>query len=282
MPLLPVEAFWTDVKARRVTFSDGAVGTELIGQGAPLDELMRCNLGDADRVRSIHDAYIAVGAQVITSNTFGLSARADWLAGFEAGATLALNAAARSADNVAVWLSIPAVVLASNNHATRAIARIVTQSPATLLVETCTSLEEARAAARAAAAIPAAVLTITAHFGEGATMLDGTAPEVFVRVMRSEGAHAMGANCGAAPELFTEVAVRMRAATDSPLLFQPSAGLPRVDATGGVYYPSSPMQFAEALRRIADAGANIVGGCCGTSPTHIAAAVTWIRRVHPD
>src|SRR5205085_3866933 len=93
---------------------------------------------------------------------------------------------------------------------------------------------------------------------------DGATPETAALALVQSGADIVGGNCGETPETFIEVAQRMRAVTDAPLLFQPSAGLPSRSEEGAWVYPVGPGSFAEVAARLFAAGVDIVGGCCGT------------------
>jgi 5-methyltetrahydrofolate--homocysteine methyltransferase len=140
-----------------------------------------------------------------------------------------------------------------------------------LLIETCTDLETTLSAAGAAARLEPTLLAVTAHFGADCKMADGTTPEQFAASLEQVGAHIVGANCGHTPEQFVEITARMRQAATTPLLIQPSAGLPEPDAAGTGRYSVGPDRFAEVAARLLDAGADVVGGCCGTTPAYIAA-----------
>ena len=281
MALLSVERFWDGVRSGRPMLSDGAIGSELIGQGIAAEAVLRANLTDEPSVRSLHEAYVASGAQFITSNTFGLRSTPAWSEECRAGVDIAVRAAFASPREIGEWLSLPPCVVASEQDTLCSLFGSASTKPPMLLIETCTSLRQARAAVRAAAALAPEVLAITAYFREDGKLPDGTAPEEFVKVMEGDGAQVLGANCGITPELFIEITSRMRGATTAPLLIQPSAGLPRQDGAGYWLYPVEPERFARVALRLADAGANIIGGCCGATPRHIAAAYSQLD-LHRD
>ena len=146
-----------------------------------------------------------------------------------------------------------------------------------LLVETCTSLDEARTAVRTAALLRPEVLAVTAHFRADETMPDGTTPEEFVRAVVCDGAQIVGANCGDRPESYVAITNRMKGVTSKPLLVQPSAGVPERDSDGKWNYPVDAQCFVNISTQLVQAGANIVGGCCGISRVHIAAVCAQFR-----
>jgi homocysteine S-methyltransferase len=139
-----------------------------------------------------------------------------------------------------------------------------------ILIETMPSLQEALialAAARAACGLPVAV---SLTYGEGDITVDGSTPEQVAHALEAAGADVIGANCSSGPTQILDIAVRLAAAGSRPVSAMPNAGLPAV--LGGRYvYTSSPAYMADVARQMVDAGVRIVGGCCGTTPEHIAA-----------
>ena len=102
----------------------------------------------------------------------------------------------------------------------------------------------------------------------GAAYFDGDA-ELAAQTLPALGADAIGVNCGQGPELYVSVLQRMRAHTDLPLIAKPNAGLPVIQSDGSAVYGMSPGKFAREMEKLKKAGANILGGCCGTTPEHI-------------
>ena len=102
----------------------------------------------------------------------------------------------------------------------------------------------------------------------GAAYFDGDAEQA-AQTLPALGADAIGVNCGQGPELYVSVIQRMRAHTDLPLIAKPNAGLPVIQSDGSAVYGMSPGKFAREMEKLKKAGANILGGCCGTTPEHI-------------
>ena len=102
----------------------------------------------------------------------------------------------------------------------------------------------------------------------GAAYFDGDA-ELAAQTLPALGVDAIGVNCGQGPELYVSVIQRMRAHTDLPLIAKPNAGLPVIQSDGSAVYGMSPGKFAREMEKLKKAGANILGGCCGTTPEHI-------------
>jgi homocysteine S-methyltransferase len=111
-------------------------------------------------------------------------------------------------------------------------------------------------------------------------MLFGATPEVFTTKIADWGADVIGLNCGVGPALVLSAIEKMRSLTDRKLSAQPNAGLPR-EVGGRQIYMCSPEYMAEYSRRIIQAGANFVGGCCGSTPAHIKMIADAIRQFHP-
>jgi len=99
----------------------------------------------------------------------------------------------------------------------------------------------------------------------------GTQPADLVRLAASAQVAAVGANCGIGPENYIRIAELLRAATDLPVWIKANAGLPQLGPGGKTIFPMGPAEFARYVPAIISAGANFIGGCCGTTPRHISA-----------
>ena len=104
----------------------------------------------------------------------------------------------------------------------------------------------------------------------------GDTPQSAAETLAEAGADVVGSNCGIAIGDMIEVITAMRQATDLPILTHINAGIPRIEA-GAIVYPDTPELMAEQLDRVVEAGANIIGGCCGTGPEHVRAFVSHLR-----
>jgi 5-methyltetrahydrofolate--homocysteine methyltransferase len=105
--------------------------------------------------------------------------------------------------------------------------------------------------------------------GAYATMM-GVRPETFAETMAAAGADIVGANCGTGSDHMMHVITRLRAATNLPIIAMPNAGMPVIE-NGETVFRETPEQMARLAPQLVEAGAGIVGGCCGTTPAHIAA-----------
>ena len=141
-----------------------------------------------------------------------------------------------------------------------------------LVVETMTEMAEAVVAVKAAKRTGLLVTAcMTYDSGQDKTnTLMGVTPEEAVEGLADAGADMLGCNCGIGIENYIRVAAKLRAVTDKPIWVKANAGLPEIDGSK-VVYQMTPAEFAEKVTELIDAGANIVGGCCGTSPAFIEA-----------
>jgi 5-methyltetrahydrofolate--homocysteine methyltransferase len=143
-----------------------------------------------------------------------------------------------------------------------------------LCIETMTALEEAACAIRAAKKLdPSVDVIVTMTFDrtpKGYRTMMGVSPERAAEVLDEAGADVVGSNCGNGIEQMIEIAAEFRKHTDKPILIHANAGMPEL-IDGKTVFKQSPKHMAGRVHELIDAGANIVGGCCGTTPEHIAA-----------
>jgi 5-methyltetrahydrofolate--homocysteine methyltransferase len=286
--------------ARRPLLVDGAMGTQLQQLGlAPgaCGELW--NLEQPLRVRQVHRHYLAAGADLLTTNSFGGTSYV--LSGHGAGARVReINlAAAQLARDVAgdrAWVlgdigpfggmfeplgdADPAEVKVAFRQQA---AALLEGGADALLVETMSDPVEAVLAVEAARAAGAECIFATFTFQKSAkgfhTMM-GTSVAAALAPVVAAGADVIGANCGTELSLDDYVkltAELVAAAASQPVIVQPNAGSPRL-ADGKIVYDVTPAQFAAAVPRLLAAGARVIGGCCGTTPAHLAAMAATLPR----
>src|SRR5215510_2433147 len=296
--------------AQRVVVADGAMGTMLQASPATLGDFdghEGCNeilnLTRPDIVRSIHDAYLAAGVDCITTNTFGanlgnlgeygLQARVEELS--EAGARIARAAAdAASTGRDPRWVlgSVgPGTKLPTLGHVRFADLRDAYQRNATgllrggvdaIVVETCQDLLQAKAAiigARRAMAAASCDIPLIAHVTIETTgsMLLGSEIGAALTALEPLGISMIGLNCATGPGEMSEHLRYLAGHAAVPISCMPNAGLPVLTADGA-HYPLTPGQLAEAHETFtAEFGLALVGGCCGTTPEHLAALVDRMR-----
>ena len=148
-------------------------------------------------------------------------------------------------------------------------ARILAKAGVDLfVVETMMSLQECRAAVLAIRETTDLPVMVTLTFTEEGKTLYGTEPETAVLVLQGLGADAVGVNCSTGPKQMESIVSCMKSVANVPIIAKPNAGLPQF-VNGETVYDTTPMEFAKGVKRLVEAGASIVGGCCGTTPEHI-------------
>jgi len=267
---------------------DGAVGTMLYAKGVSLDSnFEHLNLVRPALVRELASEYIAAGAQVIETNTFGANYTKLAAIGLghkvaeinRAGARIARQVAG-SGGNILVAGSVGPLLRVKGDEQDLLAAEVTdifrVQCHALaeggvdlLMLETFTSLGQLVAAVRAARETGLPVSASLA-FMEGGRSSDGTTVEAFCVAMEDVGADMIGANCGAGPLELVKVVTRLAALSDKPISAYANSGFPEY-RDGRYIYRATPDYFASMAREMAAAGANLIGGCCGTTPEHIAA-----------
>jgi 5-methyltetrahydrofolate--homocysteine methyltransferase len=270
--------------------ADGGMGTELFARGLAGDCPERWNAEKPDVVRAIQRAYVDAGAQLLLTNTFGATAWkleksghvADQERFCRAAAEVALAAAAGRAwvlADVGPTGELPAPY---GTHAVEEFEAVFEQQIAILAaagahgvaVESMMSAVEAAAAVRAAKRACGLPVVASMTYNAGAqgyrTMMGETVAGA-TEALLDAGADVVGANCGLGAAQMAEVVAEVRAATDRPVWAKPNAGQPRLDGDRTVF-DEPPDAWAAQVPAILDAGATVVGGCCGTTPEHIARA----------
>lgn len=272
--------------------ADGAMGTMLYGLGIGYERCFDalCETRP-ELVRDLHQRYVAAGARLIETNTFGANAFRLAEHGLEdrvrainlAGAQLARAVADAAALEERVWVAGSIGPLGAalaplgplDPEAARAAyaaqaAALAEGGVDLIVIETMRYLREAQLAleaVRSACDLPVAVLMT---FGEDGRTASGRRPAEVAAALDALGADLLGANCSTGPAQMLEVMARMASATSRPLVAMPNAGLPAV-AGGRYVYTASPAYMAELARDMVAAGLGLIGGCCGTTPEHIAA-----------
>lgn len=278
------------LKQQAPILTDGAWGTQLQAHGLPIGACPdEWNLSHAAEVESVARSYVEAGSRVILTNTFGGTrvqlARhglADRTVEINrAGAALSRRAAAGRARVFASMGPTGKMLMMEEITEEEMLATFAEQAAALqaggadgLVVETMSDLAEAKIALQAAKAtgLPVVVsMTFDAGADHDRTMM-GVTIEDAARELTAAGADAVGSNCGQGIEGFIAIARRMRAVTALPIWVKANAGLP-VMRDGKAYYDITPAQFVSHVPALLEAGANFIGGCCGTSPD-------FIRAVH--
>ena len=282
------------------------MGTQLYARGVAFDQNFdELNLSDPKLVGRIHRDYLAAGAELIETNTFGANRMRLSAFGYEDRVRLIARQGARVARDAREVMGVAAFVAGSmgplgkplepygtialeDAHAMfrEAVEGLLEGGVDGFMLETFGDLDELLAAlaeVRKACALPAAALLT---FGEDGRTFYGHRPEGAYHALADAGADIVGTNCSVGPQGTLDVvaafaaarAERLAAGKSAPwIAAMPNAGLPQL--VGGRYaYMATPEYFANYARRFVEAGARLIGGCCRTTPEDIRVIASWARK----
>jgi homocysteine S-methyltransferase len=288
-----------DRLSRGTLVFDGAMGTMIYARGVFVNRCFdELNLSSPALVRTIHEEYVAAGAEVLETNTFGAHRFKLGPHGLEAqvrkinreGARLAREAlAGRGFVAGAIGpLGKPLAPLGGVRSEEAADAwreqaeGLVEGGIDLFLLETMPALDQALAALDAVRSVaPGLPVGVSLTFNEEGNTIYGDRPEDVVRELEARGVAIIGANCSQGPQAMLDTIQRMAAvARTAKLSAMPNAGAPAF-VEGRYVYLCTPEYMSTWARRFLDAGASVVGGCCGTTPAHIRDLVRAVRMVQP-
>ena len=272
-----------------VLVADGAWGTEFfkrgLMQGSPPDEW---NLTHPEIVREITREYLASGADIVLTNTFGanrfrlephgLSGRVTEINACAAAITreaagdraIVAGDIGPSARFLAMGEVTPEELYEAFAEQSRALAAAGVDW---IVVESMTDVEELAIAVRAAvetARVPVVASMTYNRTPKGYRTMMGNTPETCVKRAEEAGASVIGANCGSGIEDYVPLAPLLRTLTSLPLWVKANAGIPQI-VGGRVAYPLSAEQYASYVPALIEAGVDVIGGCCGTDPEFVRA-----------
>ena len=293
----PVKSF-LDRVSEGVVVADGAMGTMLYARGVFLNRCFdELNISNPGLVRSVHEEYVAAGADLVETNTFGahrfklgphgleqqvrkinregaqIARQAAQGGGLVAGSIGPLGKPLEPFGNIA----FDAAVAAYREQA----EGLVEGGVDLFIIETMPSLDQARAALAAVRSVSKAPVVVSLTFNEEGTTFYGDKPEDVVRVLEDLDVPVIGANCSQGPQPMLETVQRMAGAVRrARLSAMPNAGSPTL-VDGRFVYLCTPEYMASYARRFLAAGVSLVGGCCGTTPAHIRNLVRSVRMQQP-
>ncbi|MDR1735312.1 MAG: homocysteine S-methyltransferase family protein [Oscillospiraceae bacterium] len=277
---------------KRLVF-DGAMGTALQEKGLEAGALPDLwNITNPNAVLETHRAFVRAGCDIITANTFGANGLKLAGTGFDtagvvsAGVALAKKAAMKTGAFTALDVGPTGKLLAplgslDFEDAVSLFAETVAAGARAgadvILIETMSDTYEIKAAMLAAKENSDLPVIVTFTPGENGRLLTGGDILAAVTLIESLGAAALGLNCGHGPKQMKSLLQELAGYASIPVLVQPNAGMPRL-ADGKTVYDVGPEEFAGDMAEIA-ALCQLIGGCCGTTPAHLAAAVSSCRDV---
>lgn len=277
-----------------VVVFDGAMGTMIYTRGVFINQCYdELNLRTPDLIRGIHEAYVKAGAEVLETNTFGANrvklaqhGLGDQVRAINLAATRLARSAAGDKALVAGAVGPLGVRLEPYGPTSRDEARaIFAEQMAALkeggadlfIIETFSDLDEVTQAIHAARDVDPTmpIVAQVAINGDGVTAYGATPADIVVALDQA-GADVIGLNCSVGPQTILEAIEKMAPLTSKKLSAQPNAGMPR-DVSGRTMYMASPEYMASYARHLVNAGAKVIGGCCGTTPEHIRDMIEGVR-----
>lgn len=282
---------------KKILVSDGAWGTMLQAKGLTTDECPEeWNVTHPEHVQAVAAAYAHAGCDMVLTNTFGGSRLKLEKRGLGERVGELNRAGARNSLTGA-----PAAVVVGSIGPTgefleplgdltlnelddvfgEQIEALFAGGLTALCIETMSAVEEAACAVRVAKKInPQADVAVTMTFSaapQGWRTMMGVTPRQAVEELVKAGADIVGANCGNGIEQMVEIAKEFRKHTHLPILIHANAGLPEL-VGGRTVFKQTPEDMAAKVKNLVEAGANIIGGCCGTTPEHIVAMKKAVNR----
>lgn len=268
----------------RILVFDGGMGSLLVKKGlAPGEKPEYWNLTHPEAIEEIHAAYIAAGADIINTNTFG-AYRHKFFDDTEKVILAAIENAKRAREKagkdtlIALDMGPLGKLLAplgdlDFEEAVDIFAETVkigAPHADLILIETMGDLYEIKAAVLAAKENSHLPIIVTVALDERGKLMTGADVQTVVALLEGLGVCALGVNCGFGPKTLLPFVKRMAEVASIPLVVTPNAGLPMM-RDGETVYDLSPEAFAEEMKELLFDGVFFAGGCCGTTPAHIAA-----------
>jgi len=289
--------FLQALESGRTLVLDGATGTNLqqrgLTRGTPAEVWL---MEHPEHILALEKDFIAAGSDVILTCTFGGTSIRLAHSGLDGRVeevnrrAVEIARQAVSATDVFVGGSMgPTGQLiqplgplseADVNAAYSEQARILTAAGVDLLViETQYDLTEAKVAVQAARSVSSLPLVVSFSYDRGVRTMMGVRPTQMANELAELPVDILGINCGRSLDENLKVLIELRAATQKPIWFKPNAGMPRLDDGGNPIYDVSPEQMGANVPGWIAEGARLIGGCCGTSPAHLAAIAKAVKNI---
>ena len=289
---------FTALTQKRILFLDGGMGTQLQAKGLQPGEVPETwNTTRPEDIRAVHDAYFAAGSNIVYANTFGAN-KAKYHGGtplpeiVESAISIAKSAASAAGGDRFVALDMgPTGRLLKPagdfefDAAYDAFAELVSTGAKAgadvVAIETMGDTLELKAAVLAAKENCSLPTIATVALGNDGRLLTGADIECTATILDGLRVDAIGLNCGFGPDIMLPFVQRLARVTSTPIAVKPNAGLPKTE-NGRTVFTVGPEEFAKDVLELVKAGASIVGGCCGTTPEHIAAVTSLLKGYEPS
>ena len=282
------------IMGKELLVLDGGMGTLLQERGLTTGESPESwNIAHAEVLIEIHHGYVQAGSDIILTNTFGGNAikykGKDYPLEdiIHKGVENAKTASKRAGREVLIALDMDPTGMfmepygdLSFEEAVKTFEESISYGVAAgvdlIYLETFYDENELKAAVMAAKSVSNLPVFATATFDESGRLLTGADVKKVASLLEELGVDALGINCGFGPKQMLPLVKEVKTCTDLPIIVKPNAGLPkRVD--GKLQYDIDSKEFATLMKDIVNEGANIIGGCCGTTPQYIADMVAYSR-----
>ena len=277
---------------------DGGMGSLLQARGLqPGEHPERWNITHPEEIVAVQQAYFDAGTNVINTNTFGANSLKFGDDELEAIIAAAIaNARAAAAQSCGKQPKFVALDIGPTGRllkpygdldfeeAVAIFAQVVClgvkYGADLIFIETMNDSYETKAALLAAKENSTLPVFVSNAYGEDGKLMTGASPEAMCALLEGMGADAIGANCSLGPKQLRSVMERLLSVASVPVLLKPNAGLPR-SVEGKTVYDVAPTEFAQEVAALVEAGVNICGGCCGTTPDYIAALFAAVKDKRP-
>lgn len=279
------------LKSGRV-YLDGGMGTQLQERGLPLGTLPEeWNISRPDEVTAIHRAYFSAGSDIVCANTFGANSLkfGDRLEEVVRAGIACAERARKGLKDKFIALDIgslgkllkPLGGLDFEDAVSifkRTVKAGAEAGADVIFIETMNDVYELKAAVIAAKEACSLPVFVSAVFGSDNKTMTGTSPEAFVALAEGLGVDALGINCSLAPAEMAETVGRILNVSSTPVIVKPNAGLPQ-ECGGKTVYSLGADDFASQMVPLVEAGARLIGGCCGTTPEYIEKLVAATQNI---
>ncbi|AKL94144.1 5-methyltetrahydrofolate--homocysteine cobalamin methyltransferase MetH [Clostridium aceticum] len=291
------KAYLRKILKEKILVFDGAMGTMLQKMGLKTSECPEIyNLENKEVIKAIHKQYIEAGCNIIQTNTFGGNRAKLSQYGFEDKVEEINRQAVAIAKEVTGEGNFVAGDIGPIGKLLHPLgeltfqeayqiffqqAKVLVEAGADLIhIETMSDIKEAKAAVMAVKDVADIPIICSMTFQENMRTLTGSDPKTVATILEALGVDVIGVNCGFGPDMMIGIVKEMYEVSDCLLIVQPNAGLPKL-VEGESVYDLSPEKMASYVENLVLSGANIIGGCCGTTPQHLKLMVDAAASVKP-
>ncbi len=289
--------FLSRIKNNEHLVADGATGATLMARGLPAGATSETwVMEQPERIIQLHKEFISAGAQIILTSTFSGSSirlKGSHLDGMSDQVNRkAVELAHQAAEGTQTYIAgsmgpvgqlikpYGTLELSEVQEAYAGQARSLTEAGVDLLViETQFDMSEVKAAIQGVRSVSELPLVVSLSYDRGRKTMMGISPSQAGKELQDLPVDVVGINCGRSLDENLQNLVELKQVTSKPIWFKPNAGLPHIDATGKTSYETTPEMMGAQVPAWLESGAQVIGGCCGTSPEHLQKLSQHIRNL---